>query len=109
MCEQGASMTIQSRFTPEVLLSAPRRSPGVPNFKGDSILYTVTTFSFKTHTKTSEIRVLNVGDRTSTLVTDSALASEPFWLSDDVIAYIEAGDNDSSRLVAHSVRDKMLK
>jgi hypothetical protein len=34
-------MTIQSRFTPEVMLSAPRRSPGVPNPKGNLILYTV--------------------------------------------------------------------
>ena len=29
-----------SRFTPEVMLSAPRRSPGVPNSTGELILYT---------------------------------------------------------------------
>lgn len=35
-------MTIQaSKFTPEVLLSAPRRSPGVPNATGELVLYTV--------------------------------------------------------------------
>lgn len=35
-------MTIQaSKFTPEVLLSAPRRSPGVPNPSGTKALYTV--------------------------------------------------------------------
>ena len=30
-----------SRFTPEVMLSAPRRSPGAPNSTGELILYTV--------------------------------------------------------------------
>jgi hypothetical protein len=35
-------MTIQAeKFTPEVLLSAPRRSPGVPNSTGELVLYTV--------------------------------------------------------------------
>lgn len=35
-------MTIQAaRFTPEVLLSAPRRSAGIPNSSGELILYTV--------------------------------------------------------------------
>lgn len=35
-------MTIQAeKFTPEVLLSAPRRSPGVPNATGELVLYTV--------------------------------------------------------------------
>lgn len=36
------AMTIQAtKFTPEVLLSAPRRSPGVPNLSGVLALYTV--------------------------------------------------------------------
>lgn len=35
-------MTIQAdKFTPEVLLAAPRRSAGVPNCTGELILYTV--------------------------------------------------------------------
>lgn len=35
-------MTIQAaKFTPEILLSAPRRSPGVPNATGELVLYTV--------------------------------------------------------------------
>lgn len=35
-------MTRQAtRFTPEVLISAPRRSTGVPNSTGELILYTV--------------------------------------------------------------------
>lgn len=35
-------MTRQAtRFTPEVLISAPRRSTGVPNSTGELVLYTV--------------------------------------------------------------------
>lgn len=35
-------MTVHAtHFTPEVLLSAPRRSPGIPNPTGELILYTV--------------------------------------------------------------------
>ncbi|KAI9171626.1 Dipeptidyl-peptidase 5 [Paramyrothecium foliicola] len=102
-------MTIQSRFTPEVLLSAPRRSSGVPNFKGDLILYTVTTYSFQTNIKSSQIRVLNVHDHTSRLVTDDGSASEPFWLSDDEIAYVKSGDHDYSHLLAQNVRESPSK
>lgn len=36
------TMTVHAtRFTPEVLLSAPRRSSGVPNSTGKLVLYTV--------------------------------------------------------------------
>lgn len=42
LVEQPLMMTIQAaKFTPEVLLSAPRRSPGVPNATGELVLYTV--------------------------------------------------------------------
>ena len=42
-----ASMTIQAaKFTPEVLLSAPRRSAGVPNSTGELALFTVRAHSF---------------------------------------------------------------
>lgn len=35
-------MTVQAaKFTPEVMISAPRRGPGIPNPSGTSVLYTV--------------------------------------------------------------------
>lgn len=34
-------MTIRAKLTPEVLLSAPRRSAGSPNSSGKLVLYTV--------------------------------------------------------------------
>ena len=47
-------------FTPEVMLSAPRRSTGVPNALGTKVLYTTSSYNFKTHSKTSELHVLEV-------------------------------------------------
>ena len=42
--EQAAEMTLKAnKFTPEVLLSAPRRSAGAPNGNGTKILYTVSS------------------------------------------------------------------
>jgi hypothetical protein len=53
-------MTIKaSQFTPEVLLSAPRRSAGVPNANGSYVLFTVSSYSFESHSKTNELRVLD--------------------------------------------------
>lgn len=43
--QRRANMTLKAtKFTPEVMLSAPRRSPGVPNPSGTLALYTVSLF-----------------------------------------------------------------
>ncbi|OCK81023.1 dipeptidyl-peptidase-like protein V precursor [Lepidopterella palustris CBS 459.81] len=92
-------MTVRARkFTPEVLLSAPRRSAGVPNADGSRVLYTVSTYSFAEHSKTSEIRVLDVGTQRSALVTDLEGASEPNWLDDGHILILAPG-HDGATLV----------
>ncbi len=40
--EEPAIMILKAvKFTPEVLLSAPRRSPGAPNSTGEKVLHTV--------------------------------------------------------------------
>lgn len=36
-----------TKFTPEVLLSAPRRSPAVPNAKGTKALFTVSRIEYE--------------------------------------------------------------
>jgi hypothetical protein len=70
-------MTIRAaKFTPEVLLSAPRRSAGVPNSNASKILYSVSTYSFTDHAKKSEIRILDVETQQTSLVTDVSLASK---------------------------------
>ncbi|AEO53215.1 hypothetical protein MYCTH_2294250 [Thermothelomyces thermophilus ATCC 42464] len=92
-----------TKFTPEVMLSAPRRSPGVPNPSGTLALYTVSTYSFKDHEKTTNIRVLDINTGTATTPVDEAGASNPVWLNDDEILYVRSGDKGSSTLVVRNV------
>lgn len=86
-------MTIRAaKFTPEVLLSAPRRSDGVPNSDASKVLYSVSTYSFAEHSKKSEIRVLDVKSQQTALVTDEKGASEPHWLDDETVLLLSEGD-----------------
>lgn len=78
------TMTVKAlKFTPEVLLTAPRRSAGVPNSNATQILYQVSTYSFEKHAWHREIRALDATSKESTLVTGAAGASEPTWIDED--------------------------
>ncbi|KAK8254882.1 dipeptidyl-peptidase-like protein V precursor [Phyllosticta capitalensis] len=91
------TMTIKAqKFTPEVLLSAPRRGDGVPNSDGSKVLYSVSTYSFEEHSQSSEIRVLDVASKKSTLVTDNADASDPTWLDNGDILILAPGSNGTT-------------
>jgi hypothetical protein len=92
-------MTIHAtKFTPEVLLSAPRRSAGVPNSKGSKVLYSTSTYSFSEHSKKTEIRVLDVHSQETTLVTDASSVSEPHWLDDKHVLLL-ASESDGKTSV----------
>ncbi|KAH8815100.1 dipeptidyl-peptidase-like protein V precursor [Xylogone sp. PMI_703] len=94
-------MTIRAnKFTPEVLLSAPRRSAAIPNSQGTLALFTVSTYSFESHSKTSEIRLLDIGTGDSRLVTRDLNASEPNWLGDgDLIVWLKAGEKGTTSVL----------
>lgn len=64
------------------LLGAPRRSAAVPNARGTLALYTVSTYSFESHKKTTEIKVLDISNGQSSLITNEEKTSEPKWLGD---------------------------
>lgn len=81
-----------------MLLSAPRRSPAVPNSKGSHALYTVSTYSFEAHKKTSEIRILDISNGQSTLVTNDEKASEPHWVEDQIL-FLRGGEKGVTSLV----------
>lgn len=86
-------MTVRAaKFTPEVLLSAPRRSEGSPNSDASKVLYSVSTYSFEEHSKKSEIRILDVASQQTSLLTDDKTASEPVWIDDDNILLLKSGD-----------------
>ncbi|KAH6685308.1 dipeptidyl-peptidase [Plectosphaerella plurivora] len=93
-------MTVRaSRFTPEVLLSAPRRSAAIPNPAGDKALYTVSSYSFATHSKSVQIKLLDVySGRTEVLYEDTSY-SEPTWVGDKDFVFFKSGDKGSTSLM----------
>jgi hypothetical protein len=93
-------MTIRaSKFTPEVLLSAPRRSAGLPNSDASKVLYSVSTYNFGEHSKKSEVRILDVASQQSTLVSDDKSASEPTWLDDDTLLLLKGEDDGTTKVL----------
>ncbi|GJN73134.1 hypothetical protein PLICBS_007210 [Purpureocillium lilacinum] len=100
-------MTVQAaHFTPEVLLSAPRRSAGAPNSTGELALYTVSSYSFETHSKSSSIRVLNIKDGSSHLVSEDPGASEPIWIGEKEVLYLKPGENGCTMIMSQQLGDK---
>jgi hypothetical protein len=83
-----------------VLLSAPRRSAAIPNAAGTLALFTVSTYSFQSHSKTSEIRVLDIKTGQTTLLTSDVSASEPTWLGEkNLVLWLKGGEKGTTSLV----------
>ncbi|ORY09450.1 dipeptidyl-peptidase-like protein V precursor [Clohesyomyces aquaticus] len=99
-------MTIRAtKFTPEVLLSAPRRSTGSPNSSGSRILYSASIYSFVEHSKKSEIRILDVESQQTALITDDSSASDPHWLGDYLVLLLHGGDDGTTSVRVGGVND----
>ncbi|KAK4461269.1 dipeptidyl-peptidase 5 [Cladorrhinum samala] len=92
-------MTLTQKFTPEALLSAPRRSPAIPNCDGTLALYTVSTYSFEEHKRSSQIRLLKIGAGQSNVVVDDTAASEPVWIGSGEFIYLKGGENGTTNIV----------
>ena len=92
------------KFTPEILLSAPRRSSASLNNAGTLAVYTVSTYSFELHKKTSEIKVLDISGGTQSLVTNAEGTSEPNWLGggNELLWLKSSGENGHTQLVVGS-------
>ncbi|KAM0700466.1 hypothetical protein Q7P35_012187 [Cladosporium inversicolor] len=88
-------MTIRaSHFTPSVLLSAPRRSAGVPNASGSHVLFTTSTYSFDSHSKSNEFRLLDSQSGESTLLSEKAVDAVN-WLGDgDEFVWLQSGSGE---------------
>ncbi|RDA93106.1 hypothetical protein CP533_4129 [Ophiocordyceps camponoti-saundersi (nom. inval.)] len=92
--QELVTMTIRAtHFTPEVLLSAPRRSAGIPNWTGDLVLYSVSSYSFETHSRSSSIRVLNIKHGSSYRIADQPDASDAVWIGDEDVLYFRPADD----------------
>jgi hypothetical protein len=98
-------MTIRAnKFTPEVLLSAPRRSAATPNNNGTLALFTVSTYSFQTHSKSAEIRILDIKTGQSALLSNDLNASEPTWLDNCSIVWLQGGEKGTTKLLLGDAR-----
>jgi hypothetical protein len=98
-------MTIRAnKFTPEVLLSAPRRSAATPNSNGTLALFTVSTYSFHSHSKSAEVRILDVKTGQSTLLSNDLNASEPTWLDNSLIVWLQSGEKGTTKLLLGDAR-----
>ena len=87
-------------------MSAPRRSSAIPNSEGKLALYTVSTYSFESQTKTNEIRVLDLEHGpVSALLTTDEKTSEPNWLEDDVL-YLKGVDNGVTHIIVSDLNMK---
>lgn len=86
-------MVVVPKFTPELLISAPRRGAAVPNHDG-----TLALFSQSTHTiggKTlKEFRVLNIESGQTERLIEDEKARDVHWLGDDsnMVIYLSAGE-----------------
>lgn len=98
-------MTIMAKFTPEAMLSAPRRSSAVPNATGTLALYTVSTYSFESKSKNSVLKVLDIkSGQSTTFYEDAAAYSEPTWISDYEFVLVKRLDKGTSLVVADATK-----
>ncbi|KAI2784822.1 dipeptidyl peptidase [Daldinia loculata] len=98
-------MTVMAtKFTPEVLLSAPRRSSAVPNSTGTLALFAVSQYSFETHSKDYAIKVLDIKSHQSTQLFDNSTLTEPTWISETEFIFVKNDDNKTSLLVADATQ-----
>ncbi|KAL4888638.1 oligopeptidase family protein [Aspergillus ambiguus] len=100
-------MTIRSmKFTPEVLLGAPRRSSAIPNSSGTLAVYTQTSYSFESHSKTNEIKVLDIATGRSALICNDPGASSPQWLDhSDQLVWLKTKANGNTSFIVADARE----
>lgn len=78
----------------------------MPNAAGALAVYTQTTYSFDSHSKISEIRVLDIASGQSTLITNDPGASNPRWLGDsDQLVWLKTKTNGNTAFVIGDVCD----
>lgn len=64
------------------------------------------SYSFDSHSKSSQIRVLDVRNDKSYLISNDTSASDPIWIGKTEVAFVKSGDNGSSMLLSQDIHDK---
>jgi pre-mRNA-splicing helicase BRR2 len=81
------------------LITAPRRSPAIPNAAGTHALYTLSTYDLDAHKEIKEIKIINLLDGSNTLISSDSGDKDPQWLGRlNKILYLRSKDNDEAEL-----------
>ncbi|KAI1779691.1 prolyl oligopeptidase [Hypoxylon cercidicola] len=88
------------KFTPEALISAPRRGPAIPNHDGTLALYTMSTHTIGGETL-KEIRVMNIATGDSRQLFDDEKAQDATWLGDgsNTVILLKKGGEGTTFLI----------
>ena len=86
------------KFTPEVLLSAPRRSAGAPNPSGTKVLYSQSSYDFSTHSKTVVVHLLDVATGESQTIAEDDNLSDFNWLNDKTFVCLQAAKDGTTKV-----------
>jgi hypothetical protein len=70
-------------FTPQLLLGAPRRSAGVPNPSGTTVLFTKTSYSFQERSQTTRLQALLVQTNEIVDIATNQIITDINWLDDE--------------------------
>lgn len=62
----------------------------------------MSTYSFESHKKTAQIKLLDIANGHSTVLVEDLSASEPTWLEDDVFLYLKGGDKGTTKIIVDS-------
>lgn len=80
----------------------------MPNSSGTLAVYTQTSYSFESHSKTNEIRVLDITTGRSALITNDPAASSPQWIDDsDQLVWLKTKGNGNTSLIIGNARQDM--
>ena len=86
-------------FTPQSLLSAPRRSIGIPNLSGTTLLFTTTSYSFQEHLQTTRLQALIVQTNEITDIATNQDISYINWLDDKRFVCLRSEEDGRTSLL----------
>ncbi|KAM5457597.1 hypothetical protein MaudCBS49596_000794 [Microsporum audouinii] len=96
-------MTVRkTKFDPEVLLSAPRRSACIPNPAGTLIAYTQSTYSFESHSSHTELIILDLASK-DTIVLTNSYSGTPQWLDNSQLMWLKEENNGNTSFMVADV------
>ncbi|KAF8540673.1 dipeptidyl aminopeptidase [Trichophaea hybrida] len=88
------ALAAEALFTPEKLISAPKRDEAVPNNAGKLALFPTDLYSFETHTKSTQFELLDIATGKTTVLTDDDNVTRMIWVDDTTVIYINSTNSD---------------